>query len=103
MKKTLKPLAITLIFLASIAACKKGGGGTGACSEPALAVTTTPATGSTQTPAAGTTFPLAVNVSGNLPAAGVTIDVKARPESASTAFYTESKTSTAAVNNFTIT
>ncbi|HTE23037.1 hypothetical protein [Flavitalea sp.] len=104
MKRTLNPLVIIIFFLASIAACKKsGGGGTGSCTETAMTVTTNPAIGSVQTPSAGTTFPLAVNVSANLPAAGVTIEVKARPESSSTAFYTETKTATAAMTNFTIT
>jgi hypothetical protein len=104
MKSTLKPLIAIIFFLAGIVACKKGGGGgTGSCSETAMTVTTTPSTGSVQTPAAGTTFPLAVNISANLPAAGATIEVKSRPESSSTAFYTETKTATTAVTNFTIT
>jgi len=104
MKKTYGLPLIILLFIASIAACGKGGGSNGGgCSETALTVTTTPAIGSTEAPSAGTTFPLTVNVSANLPAAGVTIDVKARPEASSAAFYSESKTSTAAVTNFTIT
>jgi hypothetical protein len=105
MIRTLKPLVIIIFFLAGIAACKKGGGGGGttSCSETAMTVSTTPGIGTTQTPSAGTTFPLAVNVSANLPAAGVTIEVKARPESSSTAFYTETKPATAAITNFTIT
>ncbi|MHA4843121.1 hypothetical protein ACX0G7_03100 [Flavitalea antarctica] len=105
MKRTLMPLVIILFFLAGIAACGKGGGGTTptSCSETAMTVSTTPAIGSTQTPSAGTTFPVAVNVSANLPAAGATIEVKARPESSSTAFYTETKNATTGVTNFTIT
>jgi hypothetical protein len=105
MKSTLKPLVVIIFFLAGIAACGKsgGGGGTTSCSETAMTVSTTPATGTVQPSAAGTTFPLAVNISANLPAAGATIEVKARPESSSTAFYTETKTATAAVTNFTIT
>jgi hypothetical protein len=108
MKRILNPVYILLFFIATTiattAACKKsGGGGGGGCGETALTVTTTPAIGTTEAPSAGTTFPLMVNVSANLPASGVTIDVKARAESSSTAFYTESKTATAAVSNFTIT
>jgi len=103
MKSTLKTLIIIIFFLAGIAACGKGGGGSTSCSETGMTVTTTPAIGTTVPPAAGTTFPLAVNISANLPAAGVTIVVKARPESASTAFYTETKTATTALTNFTIT
>ena len=103
MKRILNPVYILLFFIATTAACKKSGGGGGGCGETALTVSTTPAIGTTEAPSAGTTFPLMVNVSANLPASGVTIDVKARAESSSTAFYTESKTATAAVTNFTIT
>ena len=103
MKRILNPVYILLFFIATTAACKKSGGGGGGCGETTLTVITTPAIGTTEPPSAGTTFPLMVNVSANLPASGVTIDVKARAESSSTAFYTESKTATAAVTNFTIT
>jgi hypothetical protein len=103
MKRIFNPIYILLFFMATTAACKKGGGDGGGCGETALTVVTTPAIGSTEPPSAGTTFPLMVNVSANLPASGVTIDVKARAESSTTAFYTESKTATAAISNFTIT
>jgi len=103
MKRILNPVYILLFFIATTAACKKSGGGGGGCGETALTVSTTPAIGTTEAPSAGTTFPLMVNVSANLPASGVTIDVKARAESSTTAYYTESKSATAAVTNFTIT
>lgn len=104
MKRILNPVYILLFFIATTAACKKsGGGGGGSCGETAMTVATTPAIGSTEAPSAGTTFPLMVNVSANLPAAGVTIEIKARPESSSTPYYTETKSATAAISNFTIT
>jgi hypothetical protein len=97
-------LAIIFILLTAIGACGKDGGGSGgACSEPAMAVTTTPANNSTEAPAAGTTFPVSVNITSNLPASGATIEIKARPEAGTTAFYTESKLATSALNNFTVT
>lgn len=104
MKKSLNPVVIALFFLAGIAACGKGGSsGGGSCSETAMTVTTTPALNSTEPPSAGTTFPLTVNITANLPAAGATIEIKARPEASSATFYTETKTATSALNNFTIT
>jgi hypothetical protein len=104
MRKTLNPIVIVLFFLVGISACGKGGGnGGGSCSETAMTVATTPALNSVEPPSAGTTFPLTVNISANLPAAGATIEIKARPEASSAAFYTETKTATSALNNFTIT
>ncbi|RYF98854.1 MAG: hypothetical protein EOO02_18100 [Chitinophagaceae bacterium] len=104
MKKVYGSVLTAMIFLASIAACQKGGsGGGGECSETAMTITTSPAINSTEAPSAGETFPLTVNITANLPNAGATIAVKARPESSQTAFYTETKTTTAGVNSFTIT
>ena len=103
MKKIIGFSIIVVMLLTGLAACKKSGGGGGECSEPALAVTTTPANNTNEAPAAGTSFPVMVNITGNLPASGATIDIKARPESSNTAFYSESKLATAAINNFTIT
>ncbi len=103
MKKIVSFTIIVLMLVIGSQACKKSGGGGGECSEPALAVTTTPASNTTEPPAAGTSFPVMVNITGNLPAAGATIDIKARPENSNTAFYTESKLATAAISNFTIT
>jgi hypothetical protein len=103
MKKIVGFSVIAMMLFTGMTACKKGGGGGGACSEPALAVTTTPANNTTEAPAAGVTFPVMVNITGNLPASGATIDIKARPEASNTAFYSESRLATAAISNFTIT
>lgn len=93
MKKLIAPVFIALCIIISMPYCKKsGGGGGGSCSETAMTVTTNPANGSVQAAAPGPTFPLTVTVTANLPSAGATIEVKARPESSTTAFFTETKT-----------
>ena len=68
-----------------------------------LQIETSPATGSVQAAAPGPDFPLVVTVKSAMPPAGVKIDVSARPEGSSVAFFTQSANSTNAVNNFTIT
>lgn len=95
-----------IVVLLSLPYCSKNGGGgsSDACStEATLAVTTTPANGSTEPAAPGPSFPLKVSISSTLPSAGVTIVVKARPESGSTAFFTETRPTTSKDNDFIIT
>ncbi len=98
-----KIIAFSAFLLVLSSACQKSNSGDGSCSEAAMNVTTTPAVNTTEPPAAGTSFPVAVNINGNLPSAGATIEIKARPESSNTAFFSESKLATSAANNFTIT
>jgi hypothetical protein len=103
MKRLVPVLALLLIwFCAGITACKKkppvnpGGGAT-------IQVETSPPAGSVQAAAPGPTFPLIVTIKSAMPPAGVKIDVTARPEGSTVAFFSESVNSSSAVNNFTIT
>ena len=98
MKKLLS-LTLCVIFIIGVMPyCKKKK----TCSETPMQVTTTPAIGSTEAPAPGPDFPLRVTISANMPAAGVTISVKARPDAGGNFFFTESRSSTSANNDFTI-
>ncbi len=106
MRKSIIPVLALVCIVAVSQFCSKGGGGGGnqGCSETGVTATTTPALNTVDPPAPGPDFPLTVNVS-NIPSAGVTIAVKAAPESpaGAAAFYTESRTSTTSSNSFTIT
>lgn len=103
MKKiALLNLAI-LFLLATVPACSKGGGGNN-CSETALQVSTTPANNSNEPAAPGPDFPLQVNITAGLPAAGVTIEVTAGAEAGGTPFYADKLDNVkTAISNFTIT
>jgi len=93
--------AMALACLLMAGNCKKSGGGN---NEPSLSVELNPAAGSNQSPAPGPDFPLAVTIKSTLPTSGTKIDVTAKPDVAgSTPFFTESRNSTTATNNFTIT
>ena len=99
MMKKLLSLVLAVVFIIGVMPyCKKPKD----CSETQLQVTTTPAIGTTEAPAPGPNFPLRVSVS-NMPAGGVTISVKARPDAGGNFFFTESRSSTTAANDFTIT
>ena len=103
MKKIVSLSLAALFFLATIPACKKGGGG-GGCSETALQVNTTPAINTTEPAAPGPNFPLQVNVTAGLPAAGVTIEVVAAPDAGGTPFFTQTLPDVkTAISNLTIT
>jgi hypothetical protein len=105
MRKSIIPvLAVAFIIVISQFCSKGGGGGNGGCTETGVTITTTPALNTVDPPAPGPDFPLTVNVA-NLPTAGVTIVVKAAPESpaGAAAFFTESRPSTSSTNSFTIT
>ena len=92
---------IALASLLMAGNCKKSGGGN---NEPSLSVELNPAAGSNQAPAPGPDFPLAITIKSTLPTSGVKIDVTAKQDVAgSTSFYTESRNSTTAANNFSIT
>ncbi|HSB93962.1 MAG TPA: hypothetical protein VLC28_12640 [Flavitalea sp.] len=102
MKKLFVFLGLALCFMAISPACSKSDDG--GCGEAAVNFTSTPAINSTEPPAPGPDFGLTVNVT-NIPAAGVTIEVSAKPEDPATApaFYTETISSTAGSNDFIIT
>lgn len=107
MKRKLLQVVTGIVIIFGIANCSSkgggGGGGGGGTSEANLAVTLSPAAGTTQPPAPGTTFPLTVSITSTMPSQGVTIDVKVAPDGSTTNFFTESRPSTTANNNFTIT
>lgn len=100
-KITLFCFAVLLVL--GLSKCGKSGGGSSSCSETAMTVTTTPALNSVDPPAPGPDFPMQVNITANLPAAGATVVVTAKPESSGTAFFTETRTVTSANNTFNIT
>lgn len=100
MKKRGWQLFIIPAIICSIWSCSdKGGGG----SEANLAVTLNPPANSTQPAIPQTTFPLTVSITSPMPSQGVTIDVKAAPDGSTANFFSESRSSTTADNNFTIT
>lgn len=92
------------VLLFVMPSCSKGGGGSDNPSEENLKVTTSPAiNGQVEAPSVGPDFPLTVTVTSRMPPQGVRIDVTAVPDGSGTAFFTESKTTSAATTNFTIT
>lgn len=96
-------LSLTLLTLAAVSSCSKGGGN-GSCSEAAMQVTTTPAVNTTEPAAPGPNFPLQVNITAGLPAAGVTIEITAGAESGGAPFFTQTLPDVkTAVSNFSIT
>lgn len=104
MKKFAQYCLLALSILTLAASCGGKGGNDKPCSEAAMSVSTDPAIGSTATPAPGPNFPLQVNISANLPAAGVTIQVTATPEAGGNAFFTQTLNDVkTAVSNFSIT
>ena len=104
MKKVLLQLFIVPAIISGIGSCSdKGGGGGGGGDEANLAVTLNPPAGSNQPMAPQLDFPLTVSITSTMPAQGVTIDVKAAPDGTTTNFFTETRSSTTANNNFTIT
>jgi hypothetical protein len=95
---------MSILFFTPACGKKGGGGGGGGCSETALQATTIPGNGTTEPPAPGPDFPLQVTITAGMPAAGVTIQVKAHPDGNATNFFSPSATSTtSATSNFTIT
>jgi hypothetical protein len=82
-------------------ACKKGSSNPPP-SEADLVVQTNPAVSSILLPGIEP-FNLTVTITSTMPSSGVKIDVSAKREDNSSVFYTESRNSTSASNNFTIT
>ncbi|MBE7172947.1 MAG: hypothetical protein INR73_20390 [Williamsia sp.] len=95
-------IAVLLLLLAA-AGCQKSPSNdlTG---EENLTVQTSPVTTNNhvEAPAPGPTFPLKVTITSKMPSGGVRIDVVARLDGSATTFYTESKSSLTADNNFVI-
>jgi hypothetical protein len=92
-------VAITSVVSAGSCSKKNGGGG----STNTIDIETTPISGSNQSPALGPTFPLVVRIKSPIPAGGFKIDIIARPDGSTTAFYTNSITTSNTTNNFSIT
>lgn len=106
MKKIVIVSLTVLFFWAMMPACKKsgGGGGNNNCTETALQVNTSPAINTIDPPAPGPDFPLQINITAGLPAAGVTIEVTAGPEAGGANFYTQTLPDVkSAITNLTIT
>lgn len=105
MKKIVFFGLVALALVTVISSCgSKGGGDPKPCSETAMIVTTDPANGSTQAAAPGPNFTLTVNITANLPAAGVEIKVTAAPEAGGSAFYTQTLSDVRTnISTFTIT
>jgi len=107
MKKLLFQLfAASLVIVLSDSCSSKGGGDDGGgTTEANLVVTLNPPVGSNQPAAPQADFLLTVSITSTMPAQGVTIDVTAKKDDGSGAapFFTESRSSTSANNNFTIT
>ena len=107
MKKSFIAILIASgISLLSLPSCSDSGGGDPV--EPAeenLVITTSPAiNGQQEAVAPGPNFPLAVTISSKMPPQGVKIEVSARPDvSGSTAFFNDTKTTSGATTNFSIT
>jgi len=106
MKRILLQSFVSLAIIFGIATCGSkggGGGGGGGNTEANLAVTLNPAANITHPAAPGTDFPLTVSITSTMPPQGVTIDVKVAPDGTTAYFFTETRSSTSANNNFTIT
>ena len=107
MSKSLLQVFIVPAIIFGIWSCSNkgggGGGGGGGTTEANLVVTLNPPAGSTQPAAPQTDFPLTVNITSTMPPQGVTIDVKAAPDGSTTNFFTDSKSTSNAITNFTIT
>lgn len=108
MKRILLQVLVAPIIIFGIATCGSkggggGGGGGGGSSEANLAVTLNPPANSVQPAAPLVNFPLTVSITSAMPPQGVTIDVKAAPDGSTSNFFTDSRSSTAANNDFTIT
>ena len=98
-------IVLFFFFLASVVmSCQKGGGGTPTPAETPLAVVTNPlANGHVEAPAPGPNFNLNVTITSAMPAGGLKIEVTARPDGGSVNFFSQTKTTSTASNDFVIT
>lgn len=95
-------LSICIILLA-VVACQKGSG-SGNTTEEKLVVETLPlANGHLEAAAPGPDFQLTVTVKSKMPSGGVKIDVTAKPDGGTVAFFLSSKTTSSATTSFSIT
>jgi hypothetical protein len=103
MKKVILFGWAVLCMLLVVSACKKKKDGE-RCGEAEIKVTTTPAAGTVDPPALGTSSSLIVNINEGMPPSGVTIEVKARPEtSGGTVYFSETRPNVVSgSNNFLI-
>ena len=91
-------LPACIILFIAVVSCQKGSGG-----EQNLVVETLPlANGHVEAPAPGPDFPLRVTVKSAMPSGGVKIDVTAKIDGGTVAFFTNSKTTSSGVTDFTI-
>ncbi len=91
-------LSICIILL-SIVACQKG-----SSKEDNLVVETLPlANGHVEPAAPGPDFPLTVTIKSAMPSGGVKIDVTAKPDGGTVAFFSSSKTTSTPATTFSIT
>ncbi len=96
-------LSICIILL-TVVACQKGSSGSGNTTEENLVVETLPlANGHLEVAAPGPDFPLMVTVKSKMPSGGVKIDVTAKPDGGTVAFFSSSKTTSSATTSFSIT
>jgi hypothetical protein len=79
-----------------------GCGGGKSTPEPSLTVTMNPANGTVEAPSLAP-FKLNVTITSTMPAAGVTISVIATKDGSATTFFSDSKSTSTASNDFTIT
>ncbi|MEO6933098.1 MAG: hypothetical protein ABI151_15795 [Chitinophagaceae bacterium] len=98
-------LFLLLAVISITLSCQKNaGGGAPPPTEQTLAVTTNPlANGHVEAPAPGPTFNLNVTITSAMPATGVKIDVSAKPDGGTINFFSATKTTTSASNDFVIT
>ncbi len=102
-KVAVKLLALTMIVFGIGGCSDKDPGGGGGTDEANLVISLNPPANSVQPAAPQTDFPLTVTITSAMPPQGVTIDVKVAPEGSTANFFTETRSSTSATNNFTIT
>ena len=102
MKQRFASKGIPAILVVALILFLSGCGGGKSTPEQTLTVTTTPASGSTQAPAVGPTFDLKVNITSAMPAKGVTIAITAAPDGSATNYFSTSRSTTTASNDFTI-
>lgn len=90
-----------ILCIITLAGCQKKTGGS---NEENIVVESSPAAnGQLETPAPGPDFPLRVTINSAMPAGGVKIDITGKPDGGSVAFFTVSKSTATAINDFTIT
>lgn len=92
-------LSCISILIVAVSCQKETGGG-----EENLVVETLPlANGHVEAPAPGPNFPLKVTIKSAMPSGGVKIDVTAKPDGGTVAFFTNTVTTSSASTDFSIT